>query len=198
MINIFNDKFFVQKLNDDLKKGAVVCFVTDTVWGIGALPSSQVGIEKIYSSKNRDRNKPLILMSDDVAHLLPYTNGVPPLGQKLIDKYFPGALTVVVRKSQKTPDYVSAYQETIGIRVPANQFFRTLCAHIDGHVLATTSANISSEPSAKNYLLACETLKNSVDYIFSDCGYHCEGLESTVVLVDDDLKVLRQGAIKLA
>ena len=70
-MNIFKDKSFVKKLNSDLKNGAVICFVTDTVWGIGALPTSKEGVEKIYTSKKRDPNKPLILMSNDIKNLLP-------------------------------------------------------------------------------------------------------------------------------
>lgn len=197
-MNIFKDKSFVKKLNSDLKNGAVICFVTDTVWGIGALPTSKEGVEKIYTSKKRDPNKPLILMSNDIKNLLPYTEELSPLAQSLVNKYFAGALTLVTKKSKKTPDFVTAKFDTVGIRVPDNEFFKTLCENIEGGVLATTSANLSNEPSAKNYQQACETLKNSVDYIFPDCGYECKGLESTVVLIDqNNHKILRQGAIRL-
>lgn len=198
MMNIFKDKAFVEKLNFDLNNGAVICFVTDTVWGIGALPTSKKGVEKIYTSKKRDPNKPLILMSNDVKNLLPYTDELSPLAKSLIKRYFAGALTLVTKKSEKTPDFVTAKFDTVGIRVPDNEFFIALCQNIEGGVLATTSANLSNEPSAKNYQQACEILKNSVDYIFPDCGYECKGLESTVVLINqNDYKILRQGAIQL-
>ena len=197
-MDIFEDKEFVKKLNEDLLAGAVVCFVTDTVWGVGCLPSSKRGVEKIYNIKGRDHSKPLILMSDCVENLLPYTQELSDSAKELMNRFFPGAITVISRKSLLTPDFVSASMDTIGIRVPNNHFFKLLCKNIRGGVLATTSANISSQPSAKNYEQAKEYIGDCVDYIFSDYGYNCEGLESTVVLaVDDNLKVLRQGAIKI-
>lgn len=197
-MNIFEDKNFIKKLNDDLKNGAVVCFVTDTVWGVGCLPTNKTGVDKIYQTKGRDRTKPLILMSNKLDNLIPYTNGLSQKAQELANKYFPGAITIIAEKSNLTPDFVSANKDTIGIRVPNNKFFSELCSVIDGNVLATTSANLSSQPSAKNYLQACAYLENGVDYIFPDCGFSCDGLESTVVLaLDENIKILRQGAVKI-
>ena len=92
---IFDDKNFVEKLNTTLKNGGVVSFVTDTVWGVGCLPNSEQGVEKIYELKNRDRSKPLILMSDKVEHLLPYVKNVSPKAKDLMKKHFPGALTLI-------------------------------------------------------------------------------------------------------
>ena len=145
---IFDDKNFVDDLNKKLKKGAVVSFVTDTVWGVGCLPNSEKGVENIYELKNRDRSKPLILMSDDIEHLMPYVKDIPIKAKALIKKHFPGALTLIFEKSDLTPDYMISYKNTVGIRIPNNPVFKRLCEVIDGHVLATTSANLSGQPSA--------------------------------------------------
>ena len=193
---IFDDKDFVKELNTKLKNGAVVSFVTDTVWGVGCLPNSEKGAENIYELKNRDRTKPLILMSDSVEHLLPYVKNINNSAEKLIKKYFPGALTLIFEKTDLAPDYITSYRNTVGIRVPDNPVFKRLCEVVEGHVLATTSANLSSFPPATGYEEAKSGIGDKVEYVFEDYGYKSKGLASTVVLaVGDDFKILRQGEI---
>lgn len=185
-------------LNKTLKNGGVIAFVTDTVWGLGCLPTSIEGVEKIYEIKGRDRTKPLILMSNDILNLTPYVKEIPENAKELISKYFPGALTLVLEKSNKTENYITSNKNTVGIRVPDNKFFKELCSIIDGGVLATTSANLSEHPSSKTYEEAKSSIGNLVDFIFEDYGYVCKGKESTVVLVTkDSCKILRQGSVIL-
>ena len=185
-------------LNKTLKNGGVIAFVTDTVWGLGCLPTSTEGVEKIYEIKGRDRTKPLILMSNDIVNLTPYVKEIPENAKELISKYFPGALTLVLEKSNKTENYITSNKNTVGIRVPDNKFFKELCSIIDGGVLATTSANLSEHPSSKTYEEAKSSIGNLVDFIFEDYGYVCKGKESTVVLVTkDSCKILRQGSVIL-
>lgn len=185
-------------LNNTLKNGGVIAFVTDTVWGLGCLPSSKEGVDKIYEIKGRDRTKPLILMSNDISKLSPYVKDIPKNAQELISKYFPGALTLVLEKSSLTEDYITSNKNTVGIRVPNNEFFKYLCSIIDGGVLATTSANLSEHPSSKTYEEAKKSIGNLVNYVFEDYGYTCKGKESTVVLVTaDSYKILRQGSVNL-
>ncbi len=185
-------------LNKILKKGGVIAFVTDTVWGLGCLPDSQEGVDKIYEIKGRDRTKPLILMSNDVSNLTPYVKEIPNIAKELISKHFPGALTLVLEKSEKTENYITSNKNTVGIRVPNNEFFKKLCSIIEGNVLATTSANLSEHPSSKTYEEAQNSIGNMVDVVFEDYGYHCKGKESTVVLITaDSYKILRQGDIIL-
>ncbi len=197
-MDILNDVNFTKKLNDTLKNGGVISFVTDTVWGVGCLPNSKEGVEKIYSLKNRDTSKPLILMSNDIENLLPYVKTVPKKANQLIKNHFPGALTLIFEKTEKTPPTITSGNNTVGIRVPNNEFFKRLCEVIDGHVLATTSANLSSQPSAKNYEEAKNFIGEFVDYTFEDYGFEAKGLESTVALaLNDEIKILRQGAVKI-
>ena len=196
---ILNEKSFIKELNKSLKNGGVIAFVTDTVWGIGCLPNNKDGADKIYEIKGRDRTKPLILMSNNVENLLPYTENISNKAKELIKKFFPGALTVILNKSDKTPLYITSNKQTVGIRVPDNEFFKLLCSKIDGGVLATTSANISSHPASTNYYEANLSIGNMVDYIFKDEGFKAKGIESTVVLaVDNNIKILRQGAQEIS
>lgn len=182
-----------------LENDGVIAFVTDTVWGLGCLPSSEKGVKKIYEIKKREAQKPLILMSNEIYNLLNYVKIIPKIGQKLIKKYFPGALTLVVKKNpEMTPDYITSNMDTVGIRVPDNEIFKEICEIAPNHVLATTSANLSHQPSAKSFEQAKENMEELADLVIDDCGCFCKGLESTVVGVfDDDVKVFRQGAIKI-
>ena len=195
---ILDEKSFVNDLNEKLRNGAVIAFVTDTVWGLGCLPTSKIGVDRIYEIKGRDRSKPLILMSDCVENLFPYVKSVPHQAKDLIDKYFAGALTIVLEKSDNTPQTITSGKDTVGIRVPDNEFFQRLCSKIDGGVLATTSANLSNQPSSKSYQEALNSIGDYVDFVFEDYGFACRGKESTVVLIEENsYKVLRQGSIIL-
>ena len=187
-----------KSINKILNNGGVIAFVTDTVWGIGCLPNNKKAVEKIYEIKGRDKSKPLILMSNKKEHLFPYVKEIPQKAKELMDKYFPGALTLVLEKSEKTPFEITSNKNTVGIRVPNNKFFKELCSIIDGHILATTSANLSNKPSAKTYEEAKNSIGNLVDIVFSDYGHSCKGQESTVVLVsNNETNILRQGSTKI-
>lgn len=181
-----------------LTNGGVIAYVTDTVWGLGCLPNNESAVRKIYEIKKREAQKPLILMSNDIYPLLDYVKPIPKIGQILIKKYFPGALTIVTDKSENTPDYITSSMPTVGIRVPDNEVFREICEIIPGHVLATTSANLSHQPSAKTYEQALENMSGLADLIIEDYGYAAKGLESTVVgVMNNELRIFRQGAIHL-
>ena len=189
----------IDEIKNILDNDGVIAYVTDTVWGLGCLPQSEKAVKKIYEIKHREPQKPLILMSSEAYHLLDYVQ--QPLSKtasKLIKKYFPGALTLVMQKSTKTPYYITSNMETVGIRVPNNPVFKEICENITGHVLATTSANLSHQPSAKTYEQALENMQGLADIVISDYGYTAEGLESTVAgIFDDEIKIFRQGAITL-
>lgn len=181
-----------------LTNGGVIAYVTDTVWGLGCLPNNESAVKKIYEIKKREAQKPLILMSNDIYPLLDYVKPISKIGQILIKKYFPGALTIVTDKSENTPDYITSSMPTVGIRVPDNEVFREICEIIPGHVLATTSANLSRQPSAKTYEQALENMSGLADLIIEDYGYVAKGLESTVVgVMNNELRIFRQGAIHL-
>lgn len=187
-----------EKIRDILLNDGVICYVTDTVWGLGCVANSEKAVKRIYEIKKREAQKPLILMSDEVYHLLEYVKPVPKIGCQLIKKYFPGALTLVCEKSDKTPYYITSGMDTVGIRVPDNEIFKEICALAPDHVLATTSANLSHQPSAKTYEQALENMQDLADIVIPDYGYICKGLESTVAgAFDGEIKIFRQGAVKI-
>lgn len=187
-----------EEIINTLNNGGVIAYVTDTVWGLGCLPDNEKAVKKIYEIKKREAQKPLILMSNEVYNLLDYVKPIPKVGQQLIKKYFPGALTIVTDKSDKTPDYITSNMSTVGIRIPNNKVFKEICKIVPNHVLATTSANLSHQPSAKTYDQALENMTGLADLIIEDYGYHAKGLESTVVgVMNNELRIFRQGAITI-
>jgi L-threonylcarbamoyladenylate synthase len=187
------------KINQILKNDGVIAFVTDTVWGIGCLPTSKKAVEKIYEIKKREAKKPLILMSDDIYPLFDYIKQpVEKQAQKLIKEHFPGALTLVLEKSENTPDFITSNMNTVGIRVPDNETFANICKAIDGRVLATTSANISGENPALTYEEALSYIGDKVDLTIPDYGCVAKGKASTVVgFNNNEVVIFRQGEIEI-
>ena len=189
----------IKKINKILENDGVIAFVTDTVWGLGCLPSSEKAVKKIYEIKHREAKKPLILMSYDIYPLLNYVkNPVEKQAQILIKKHFPGALTVVLEKLKNTPDYLTSGMPTVGIRVPDNETFAEICRNVEGGVLATTSANISGEPPALTYDEAVRHIGDKADIVIPSNGFEARGTASTVVGFKDGKTVIyRQGEVKI-
>jgi len=190
--------FEKDKIIKILKNDGVIAFVTDTVWGIGCLPTSERACKRIYEIKQRDQRKPLILMSNSVYNLVKYVDSVPEKAEELINKYFPGALTLVMKKSNSVPNWLSTNLDTIGIRVPNNATFKALCEFVPGRVLATTSANLSGIDPAITYEQVVKNYDLKVDYVIEDFGNHAKGTASTVAGVfDDEVTIYRQGIVKI-
>lgn len=187
-----------QKIKNILENDGVIAFVTDTVWGLGCLPTSKKAVEKIYEIKHRDSKKPLILMSNDIKPLRRFVKPLNDKAECLVKKYFAGALTLVVEKSELTPDYITSGLNTVGIRVPDNKVFAEICSCIEGNVLATTSANLSNEPPALTYDEAVKYIGDKVDLVVEDYGEKAQGHASTVAgIFPNSIKIFRQGDIIL-
>jgi len=186
-----------EKINEILKNDGVIAFVTDTVWGLGCLPTSEKAVKKIYEIKHREAKKPLILMSYDIYPMLDYLKQpIEKRAQWLIKKHFPGALTMVLEKSENTPDYLTSSMPTVGIRVPDNETFANICKNIEGGVLATTSANISGEPPALTYEEAVKYIGDEVDFVVPSGGTEAQGTASTVIGFNDgEIVIYRQGEV---
>lgn len=185
-----NDLDFIKRLNAHLKAGGVIAFPTDTVWGLGALPTRR-GADALFEIKRRPHEKHLIIMSDSVAHIRPYMNGYPAAAFELAARYWPGALTLGVPVAG-ADTFVFG-----GVRVPAYKPFQDLCAVIDGHCLATSSANISGMEPLKT---AAEIRATFPDIIVIDNAYEkMGGRPSTVAILDGDkITVARQGAVEIS
>lgn len=181
------DTAFIQKLNIHLKNGGVIAFPTDTVWGLGALPN-QTGADALFEIKQRPHEKHLIIMSDCLKHIKKYMSGYPAVAFDLAKKYWPGALTIGV------PVQDTETMSFGAVRVPGYKPFQELCRVIDGHCLATSSANISGQPvlTGPDAIRAQFPNIMVIDNAYEKMG----GAPSTVViLAKDKINVVRQGAV---
>ncbi len=180
---------FIKQLNDHLNAGGVIAFPTDTVWGLGALPC-RAGADALFEIKQRPHEKHLIIMSDSLEHIRSYMANYPMVAFDLAKKYWPGALTIGIPVA--TTDTMSFG----AVRVPDYTPFRELCGVIDGHCLATTSANISGQPTLKS---ADEIRKQFPNIIVIDnANKNMGGMPSTVVILDGDkINIVRNGTVKI-
>jgi L-threonylcarbamoyladenylate synthase len=176
-----------------LKKGGVVAFPTDTVYGLGASIGIDSAVEKVYRIKERPRHMALPLLLADLSQLETVASSIPASARLLADKFWPGPLTLVLLKSDAVPDIVSGGGKTIAVRIPDHPIPTSLARGI-GTAIVGTSANLSGQPSALTAAEAREQLGDKVDFIIEgDCP---GGRESTVVdLTGETPVILRPGAI---
>lgn len=162
-----------------IQQGEVVAFPTETVYGLGADGLNPTAVAKIFAAKGRPNDNPLILHIARQEDILPLTTGLNANARKLMEKFWPGPLTLIVEKSAVVPDAVSAGLPTVAVRFPANklaQDFIKAC----GCPIAAPSANISGRPSPTNAQDVLEDMQGKVAAVLDggSCGI---GLESTVV-----------------
>jgi L-threonylcarbamoyladenylate synthase len=187
----------INLIKNILNKGGVIAIPTDTVWGLACLPDKIEAVKKIYELKGRDEKKPLILMSSKISFLIPYIYKFDSYLETICTKYFPGQLTIVTQKSDLTESFITAGNNTVGIRVPDHQIFSEIAKKCTSNgVLATTSANLSNLPAARNKQEIVNYFGAKIDYIVDDFDLNTKGKESTVVKIENkQLIVLRQGSI---
>jgi len=177
-----------------LKKGGVVAFPTDTVYGLGAAANLPQAIEKIYQVKQRAHDKALPLLLEDLSQIDDVAHHVSETAWLLARAFLPGALTLVLPKSDYVPDTISGGGQTVAVRVPAHPVPLTLINGL-GTPIVGTSANISGHPSPLTADEVRAQFGNKIDLIID--GGRCPGdKESTVVDVTGEVPVLlREGAI---
>ena len=184
-------------LSQRIKSGELIIYPTDTVYGLGAIISNEESINNIYFAKSRSFNSPLIaLLSsvDKVDEVAEVSVEDRELLNKLAKAFWPGALTVILRKKDYIPEIMVSGGNTIGVRIP-NLDLAIKIIDLAGGVLATTSANISGEPSPKSYEELSEAIKSKVNLLID--GGKCKLAEvSTIIdLTKKVPKILRKGAI---
>ena len=180
-----------------LKKGGIVAFPTDTVYGLGANPLNAQAVAAIYKVKKRPPNLPLPLLLAEKSDLLKVASVVPEIAWQLAERFLPGGLTLVLRKSPWVPSSVTAGGDTVAVRIPNHPITIALIRGL-GTPIVGTSANLSGRPSPVTTEEVRQQLGNEVDFII-DGGRCPGGTESTVLDVTGKVPVLlREGAIPRA
>lgn len=177
---------------DVLLRGGVAAIPTDTVYGFAALVHDEKAIERLYRIKERSQNKSIAVLLGDAVQAHEVAHEFPAKAQRLADKYWPGALTIIIRKKTGLPADLTS-NDLVGLRIPDLEFTRDLI-RLTGP-LAVTSANISGQPPAKSIAEFTDELGNQLDIII-DGGPSRGGVPSSVINCDaDPATILREGAI---
>lgn len=193
--SVIEDEAKIEEAAKIIKAGGIVAFPTETVYGLGADALNEEAVKKIFIAKGRPQDNPLIVhvASKDIDK---YVSDVPEIAETLMDKFWPGPLTIILKKKEIIPYVTSANLDSIGLRMPDNDIARKLI-ELSGTVIAAPSANISGRPSPTDLERCVEDLSGRVDCIIGGCHSKI-GVESTIVdcTVNPPL-VLRPGGITL-
>jgi len=177
-----------------IKQGKIVVFPTETVYGIGTNGLDENAVKKLYEAKQRPLDKPISLLVSNMEMVNLIAKDITEIEYKIMEKFFPGPLTIILKKKDIVPDIVTAGQGTIGVRMPSGEAARKL-VELANVPIAAPSANISGQPSGTNL----QEIKKHIeaDY-YIDGGESELGVSSTIVkVVDGKPQILRQGKITL-
>lgn len=178
-----------------IKDGGLIAFPTETVYGMGADALNEQAVRRIFKVKGRSFNKPLSILIGRKEDLRQYVQEIPKFAQVLIERFWPGPLTLIFRASLLIPDIIKGENNTIGIRLP-NCRVTLEIVKTSGVPLACPSANLSGRPSPTKAEEVIKDLGEKIDLILD--GKETKiGVESTVLdLTTYPLTMVREGALK--
>ncbi|MCL2407705.1 MAG: L-threonylcarbamoyladenylate synthase [Defluviitaleaceae bacterium] len=184
----------IQKAADIIKAGGLVAFPTETVYGLGANALDEAAVKKIYAAKGRPSDNPLILHVLDIDGLSSCVEAVPQTALKLIAKFCPGPITMILNKSKNVPYATTGNRDTVAVRIPAHEVARRLI-ELAGVPIAAPSANTSGRLSPTTAAHVLADMHGRIDAVL--CGDACSvGIESTIIDLSSGLPILlRPGTI---
>ena len=192
--------FYLKIAVENIIEGKIIAFPTDSVYGIGGNPQNLEVIQRIYDIKFRDRSKGLLLLISDYEEATKIAE-FNETARKLADKYWPGQLTLILNKKDPCiiPPEVTAFQDTIGLRVPENEIILNILKLLksEGHYggIIGTSANYSGEPPSISGEEVTKKILSPIDLII-DSGKSKSKLPTTIVdCTSKKIKFLRIGEI---
>lgn len=191
------DESELNKIKEILDNDGVIIFPTDTVYGIACNCFSEKAIKKVFDIKKRPENKPINVLSNSLDKIKLVSRNINEKEEFLINKYMPGALTIILDKNEKVSDILTAGLDTIGVRIPKNNISLRILENVS-YPLATTSANISGDSAGIKITDFLKEFDGVVDAII-DGGETDLKVASTIVRVESDnkLKIIREGTLKI-
>ena len=177
-----------------LRAGGLVAFPTETVYGLGADASNPAAVKKVFAAKGRPHDHPLIVHLAEAAQLAAWARDIPELAHKLARRFWPGALTLILKRAPGVIDLITGGQDTIALRVPSHPVARALLARF-GAGVAAPSANRFGRVSATTAAHVRREFGATVDCVL-DGGASDVGIESTIVDISGTQpRLLRPGWI---
>ncbi|HCG90324.1 MAG TPA: threonylcarbamoyl-AMP synthase [Dehalococcoidia bacterium] len=178
-----------------LKNQGVVIIPTDTLYGIATSIDNETGINRIYQMKDRDQTMPLPVLVNSWEQSLSLIEGSSDTGYRLHQKFWPGALTMIFKKSKYVSNALTAGKDTVAIRMPAH-YIPLYLTEMLGVPITGTSANHSGSPDITNLSDIPKTISNKIDHIVQS-GPTPKGVPSTIIdLTGNEVKLIREGKIK--
>ncbi len=177
-----------------IKRGGLVAFPTETVYGLGADSFNEEAVKNIFKAKGRPSDNPLISHIENFSEIGRFAREIPDCALKLANEFWGGPLTMVLKKRKGIPDSVTAGLDTVAVRLPSHSVSNALI-RLSGTAIAAPSANLSGSPSPTTARHCIDDLNGRVDMII-DGGDSMIGIESTVVdLTTEVPTILRPGMI---
>ncbi len=177
-----------------IKRGGLVAFPTETVYGLGANALNARAVARIFAAKRRPADNPMIVHVASAEQVVPLVEGIPKKAEALMRAFWPGPLSIVFLKSKRVPDIVTAGLDTVVIRMPSNRIARELIM-LSGLPIAAPSANSSGRPSPTRASHVIDDLNGRIEAVIE--GGSCQkGMESTVIDVRGQIPtILRLGSV---
>ncbi|MFW5865548.1 MAG: L-threonylcarbamoyladenylate synthase [Nanoarchaeota archaeon] len=177
-----------------IEHGGLVAFPTETVYGLGANGLDERAVKKIFLAKGRPQDNPLILHVSGKEHVKKLVERIPEKAKRLMDIFWPGPLSIILKKSDLVPEVTSGGLDSIAVRMPQNAIALALIEE-SGCPLAAPSANLSGKPSPTSAQHVIDDMDSRIDAII-DGGDTNIGIESTVLdMTQDTPLILRPGKI---
>ena len=179
-----------------IRSGGLVGIPTETVYGLGANGLDSEAVERIFLAKGRPQDNPLILHIPDASWLERYCQDIPKDAWRLAERFWPGPLTMILRRKPAVPDVVTAGLDTVGVRCPAHSMCRAIIVQA-GVPIAAPSGNLSGKPSPTTARHMLDDMDGRIDALLD--GGDCQvGVESTIIdLTCTPPRLLRPGGIPL-
>ncbi len=186
----------IQQLTENVKNGKIICFKTDTIWGLSANPNKKECIQNLYKLKQRELDKPFIFLISKNQNLNKLVESISSLEQKLIDNFWPGPLTIIFKAKENLP-ILSHYnnQTTIALRMPDDPLTQQILSGLD-FPLPSTSVNLQNKPPLNDFNEIYSNFNNTNINILKDFTNFSQNASSTIVSVENNkINILREGQI---
>ena len=186
----------LDKCVDIIKKGGIIIFPTDTVYGIGCNVFDEKAIKRVFEIKNRSYNKPICVLCSGIEDIEKLVLNLNEKERNIINEYMPGSCTLIVNKKKEISNMLTSGLDTVGVRIPGNDIAIELIKKC-GFPISTTSANISGESDFTEIKEIFKEFGEKVDVII-DGGKSKIGVPSTIVEIENnEVKILRQGSLEI-
>ena len=184
----------IEEIKDALLRGEIIAFGTDTVFGLACVYDDLKAIEKVYEAKGRDHSKALPMMCADF-EMIEEVAYISDDARRIMEAFMPGAITIIYKKKDSVDDYVTSGRDSIGIRIPDDEWILELIRLVDKPLLVT-SANLSNRGALFKWKNVYRDLEGKIDGLVTE---DARGEQSSTVVdcSGEEIRILREGPISI-